>query len=106
MSFSFTVGGTKAQTLHSLSELVHQHDSHSKPVADLVTSVVEAGPVEMTGADGTEYDAVYAVSAYGHSSAGHDLPSLGISFSSSWKLREDDGERGGIESEADPADVT
>ena len=88
MSFSFSAGGTKTQTLHSLGELVHQHDSHSAQTADLVTSVVEAGPSEMTGVDGTVYDAIYSVSAYGHSSAGHDLPSLGISFSSSWKLRE------------------
>lgn len=87
MSFSFSAQGTKAQTLDSLSKLVHQYDSHSKQTADLVTAMVEAGPAETT-ISGIEYDAIYSVSAYGHSSAGHDLPSLGISFSSSFKPRE------------------
>ncbi len=87
MSFSFSAGGTKAQTLDSLGKLVHQHDSHSKQTADLVTAMVEAGPSEMEAA-GVVYDAWYSISAYGHSSAGHDLPSLGVSFSTSFRPRE------------------
>jgi hypothetical protein len=88
MSFSFSAGGTKEQTLHSLGELHHDHDSHSKTTADLVTSMVTAGPSESDGADGQVYDAIYQVSAYGHSSAGHDTPSLSVSVSSSLRLRE------------------
>lgn len=87
MSFSFSASGTKAQTLATLGELVHQHDSHSKQTADLVTSMVDAGPAETT-IDGQVHEAVFSISAYGHSSAGHDLPSLGVSFSCSWRVRE------------------
>ncbi|HLJ99289.1 MAG TPA: hypothetical protein VKU39_05210 [Streptosporangiaceae bacterium] len=88
MSFSFSASGTKDQALRQLGDLVHQHDSHSKQTTDLVISMVEAAPSQMTDKDGKVFDASYAISAYGHSSAGHDLPSLGVSFSCTWKERE------------------
>jgi hypothetical protein len=106
MSFSFTAQGTKTQTLSSLGSLVHQHDSHSKQTADLVTAMVEAGPSEMETA-GVVYDAWYSISAYGHSSAGHDSPTLSVSLSCTYQLRPEPEpeQRGGIEVDPDPADV-
>lgn len=87
MSFSYSAGGTKAETLDSLSKLTH-HDDAGKSTADLITSMIEAGPAESQLANGVN-DVIYSVSAYGHSSNGVGTPNLGITLSASYRLREE-----------------
>jgi hypothetical protein len=93
MTFSYSAGGTKTQTLESLgAQSEHAHDSHARQVFDLLHSMIEAGPSEHTAHDDQVYDVVYSVSASGHSSAGHDTPSLYVTLACSLKLREPEPE--------------
>jgi hypothetical protein len=100
MSFSFSAGGTKTQTLDSLAKITREQSRHTpQALVDLLIDMVGSGP-EVGAADGREI--VYSVSAYGHQAAG-SLPTLSVSLGCSYRPRPED--RGGIESAPDPADV-
>ena len=80
MSFSFSAGGTKAQTLDSLAKAPTSHDQAAATIADLLTQMVGAGPDESS--DGKPI--IYSASAYGHTAKGaskDDWPSLGVTLS-------------------------
>jgi hypothetical protein len=95
MSFSFSAGGTRTQTLDSLAKVTHRASEADKVLADLLIDMVGSGPEEVVG-----QDVIYAASAYGHSHAG-SMPTLSVSLGCS--LRPKPEERGGIESDLDPS---
>ena len=104
MSFSFSAGGTKTQTLESLAKVTH-HQNTPQALVDLLIDMVGSGPGEHRVHDGTVLDVVYSLSAHGHSSAGagHDTPTLRVTLDCSYRPKPE--HRGGIESESAPADV-
>ena len=79
MSFSFSAGGTKAQTLDSLAKAPTSHDQAAATIADLLSQMVGAGPDETS--DGKPV--IYQATADGHSSkqGADDWPSIDVTLS-------------------------
>jgi hypothetical protein len=99
MTFSITAGGTQQEALKSLAA-VTQHDELGKAAADLLIQAIGSGPAEVLDGKYPHYSA----SAYGHHpQPGGGLPALSISLGVTYVPAP--VERGGIESEPDPADV-
>jgi hypothetical protein len=81
MSFSFSAGGTRSETLASLAKATHPASHAPQQLVDLLIDMVGSGP-EVGAVDGREV--VYSVSAYGHKQAG-SLPTLSVSLGCSYR---------------------
>jgi hypothetical protein len=80
MSFSFSAGGTKKQTLGVLAKAPVSHDLAAATIVDLLAQMVAGGPEESS--DGKPI--LYEATAYGHTAKGasrDDWPSLGVTLS-------------------------